>query len=93
VATEFAGRSLARTFADGAHAYGDSLSKTMAAMGARRTSYSSPESIAEIIFEAATDGTGQVMYLAGQDAEQIHDLTRHASEAQKLAMVRQHSGL
>lgn len=93
VATEFAGRSLARTFADGEHAYGDSLSKAMAAMGARRGNYSSPESIAEIIFSAATDGTGQVMYLAGQDAEQIYGLTRSASEAQKLAMVRQHSGL
>lgn len=93
VATEFAGRSLARTFGDSEHAYGDSLSKAMAAMSARRTNYSSPESIAEIIFKAATDGTGQVMYLAGQDAEQIYGLTRSASEAQKLAMVRQHSGL
>lgn len=93
VATEFAGRSLARTFTDGEHAYADSLSKAMAAMRARRTDYSSPESIAEIIFTAATDGTGQVMYLAGQDAEQIYGLQRNASEAQKLAMVRQHSGL
>ena len=42
-----------------------------------------------VALKAATDGAGQVMYLA----EQIHDLTRNASEAQKLAMVRQHSGL
>jgi NAD(P)-dependent dehydrogenase (short-subunit alcohol dehydrogenase family) len=93
VATEFAGRSLARTFAGSEHAYGNSLSKAMAATSARRTKYSSPGSIAEIIFEAATDGTGQVMYLAGQDAEQAYSLNRSASEAQRLAMVRQHSGL
>jgi NAD(P)-dependent dehydrogenase (short-subunit alcohol dehydrogenase family) len=93
VATEFAGRSLVRTFADSEHAYGESLSKAMAAMSARRSNYSSPESIAAIIFKAATDGTGQVMYLAGQDAEQAYSLHRSASEAQWLAMVRQHSGL
>lgn len=93
VATEFAGRSLARTFADDEHAYGDSLSKALAAMNGRRTNYSSPESIAEIIFKAATDGAGQVMYLAGQDAEQAHGLLRSASEAQRLAMMRQRSGL
>lgn len=93
VATEFAGRSQVRTFADNEHAYGDSLSKALAALNARRTNYSPPESIAEIIFKAATDGTGQVMYLAGQDAEQAYSLNRSASEAQRLAMVRQHSGL
>lgn len=93
VATEFAGRSLAQTFADSERAYDGSLSKTLAAMKARRTNYSSPESIAEIIFKAATDGTGQVMYLAGQDAEQAYSQQRSATEAQKLAMVRQHSGL
>ncbi len=93
VATDFAGRSLTRTFADGDPAYGNSLSKAMAALNARRTNYSSPEFIAEIIFEAATDGADQVMYLAGQDAEQAYSLLRGASEAQKLAMVRQYSGL
>jgi NAD(P)-dependent dehydrogenase (short-subunit alcohol dehydrogenase family) len=93
VATEFAGRSLARTFTNNEHAYRDSLSRAMAAVSARRGNYSSPESIAEVIFKAATDGTDQVMYLAGQDAEQVLGLTRSASEAQRMAMVRQHSGL
>ena len=65
----------------------------MAALNARRSNYSFPQSIAEIIFKAATDGTGQVMYLAGQDAEQAYSLQRSASEVQKLAMVRQFSGL
>lgn len=93
VATDFAGRSLARSVADGESAYGDSLAKALAAMDARRTNYSSPESIADIIFKAATDGTGQVMYLAGQDAEQVYSLQRGATESQKLAMVRQYAGL
>jgi len=93
VATDFASRSLARTFAEGKHAYGDTLSKVMAVMSARRGNYSGAGSIAEIIFTAATDGTGQVMYLAGPDAEQAFALRQRLSEAERLAMVRQHSGL
>lgn len=93
VATEFGGRSLARTYADDCNAYAASLSKAAAALDARRTHYSSPESIAEVIFKAATDGTDQVMYLAGTDAEQAYGLHRSASEAQRMAMVRQQSGL
>ncbi|MDP3740589.1 MAG: SDR family oxidoreductase [Hyphomonadaceae bacterium] len=93
VATEVAGRSLARTFAEGENPSGDSLSKVMAAMSARRGAYSTPEAIAEIIFTAATDGTGQVLYVAGQDAEQAMGLRQSLSEEQRLAMIRQLSGL
>lgn len=93
VATDFAGRSMALTFAEAEHAYGDSLAKIMAAMGARRGNYSSAESIAETIFTAATDASDQVMYLAGADAEQAYALQRSLSETQRLAMLRQLSGL
>jgi hypothetical protein len=31
--------------------------------------YSSPEQIAEVVYEAATDGTNQLRYLAGADAK------------------------
>ncbi|TIO52353.1 MAG: SDR family oxidoreductase [Mesorhizobium sp.] len=93
VATDFAGRSLAQTFAEGEHAYSRTLSKVMAAMTARRGNYSSPKSIAETIFTAATDGTGRVLYLAGPDAEQAFALRQSLSEAERLEMVRQHSGL
>lgn len=93
VATDFTGRSMARTFAEGEPAYSDTLAKVMAAMGARRGNYSSAESIAETIFTAATDGAGQVMYLAGADAEQAYALQRSLAEAERLAMLRKHSGL
>ena len=93
VTTAFSGRSLARTFTEGENAYSDSLSKVVAAMNTRRGNYSTPESIAEVIFTAATDGTGQVMYLAGQDAEQVYSLRLSLSEQKRLEMVRQSSGL
>jgi short-subunit dehydrogenase len=35
----------------------------------RRNSYSSPEQIAEIVYEAATDGKSQIKYIAGEDAK------------------------
>ncbi|MBX4949365.1 SDR family oxidoreductase [Rhizobium binae] len=93
VATDFAGRSMVQTFDGVENAYGDTLSKVVSAMTGVRTDYSSPESIAEVIFSSATDGTGQVMYLAGQDADQAYALQRSLSEAEKLEMVRQRSGL
>lgn len=94
VATNFAGRSLALTFAEGEeHAYSDTLSKVIAATTARRSHYSSASSIAETIFTAATDGTGRVMYVAGPDAEQIFTLLPRVAEAERLAMVRQEFGL
>lgn len=93
VATDFAGRSMARTFAEGENAYSEILAKVMKAMSERRSNYSTPESIAEIILTAATDGTGQVLYLAGPDAEQGFALHQSLSEAKRLEMVRQYSGL
>ncbi len=93
VATDFAGRSLARTFVENEQIYQETLSKVMPAMSARRSNYSSPASIAEVIFKAATDGTGQVMYPAGSDAEQAVSMLRNLSEAQRLDAVRQLSGL
>lgn len=93
VATEFGGRSQVRTFTEDRNAYSETLSKAMSALGARRGNYSTAASIAEVIFKAATDGTGQVMYLAGPDAEQVYTLQKSLSESQRLDMVRQHSGL
>jgi NAD(P)-dependent dehydrogenase (short-subunit alcohol dehydrogenase family) len=93
VTTNFAGRSLALTFAEGEHAYDDTLSKVIAATNARRSNYSSAASIAETIFTAATDGTSRVMYVAGPDAEQIFALLHSVSEAEGLEMVRQQFGL
>lgn len=93
VATDFAGRSLAHTPLEGGGEYADTLGKVMAAMRARRGDYSTATSIAETIFTAATDSTGQVMYLAGPDAEQAFALSQRLSEAERFDMLRQFSGL
>jgi len=38
--------------------------------------YSSPAQIAEVIYEAATDGRDQLMYIAGEDAKETYALRR-----------------
>jgi NAD(P)-dependent dehydrogenase (short-subunit alcohol dehydrogenase family) len=93
VATDFAGRSMATTFENDPGAYGPTISKVTTAMKERRNNYSTPESIAEIIFRAATDETSQVMYLAGPDAEQAFVLHQTLPEAERLELIRQHTGL
>jgi NAD(P)-dependent dehydrogenase (short-subunit alcohol dehydrogenase family) len=93
VDTNFSGRSLARTSVEDEHAYDDTLSRVIAAMNARRGNYSRATLVAETIFTAATDGTNRVMYVAGPDAEQAFTLLHSLSEAERLEMIQQLSGL
>lgn len=66
--TEFFGRSLVLT----QHGAYDALMTKMLTLfrnPARAASYSTPEAIAEVVFEAVTDGKDQVAYIAGPDAK------------------------
>ncbi|WP_206517005.1 hypothetical protein, partial [Mesorhizobium sp. M1A.F.Ca.IN.022.07.1.1] len=44
-------------------------------------------------FPGGDDETGQVMYLLGSDAEQAFVLHQTLPEAERLEMIRQHTGL
>ena len=71
IRTDFAGRSLVM----GSHpAYAEILQKVFAAFTdpERRARASSAEQIAEVVFEAATDGKDQVTYVAGADAKETY---------------------
>ena len=67
VKTDFAGRSLDRAQHE---AYADSMKRVFAAFAdpERAQNYSEPTATAAVIFQAATDGTAQLRYLAGADA-------------------------
>ncbi|HAT30738.1 MAG TPA: short-chain dehydrogenase/reductase [Janthinobacterium sp.] len=93
VATDFAGRSLARTYTDEHHPYADTVASTLAAMAQRSGGYSQPEVIAKVIFEAATDASPRVCYLAGRDAEDMVAARASMGEADYLSHVRQRFGL
>ena len=55
--------------------------------------YSSPEEIAEVVYEAATDGKDQLRYIAGEDAKAMYAMRLQlGEEAFRKVMAQQFSG-
>ncbi len=71
VKTDFATRSLDASDDGSTDVYAPHMAKLFEAMGSRGDQYSTPEQTADIIFGAATDGTPQLRYIAGTDAEEM----------------------
>jgi NADP-dependent 3-hydroxy acid dehydrogenase YdfG len=69
IATDFAGRSLDFSNDESLAEYQELAGKVMSALPALYQSASSAASIAEVVFEAATDGTNKLRYIAGEDAK------------------------
>ncbi|MFC3161195.1 Short-chain dehydrogenase [Chryseobacterium arachidis] len=70
IQTDFAGRSLDGAFHE---SYRQLAEKVQEGYSPEQiANYSKPEDIAQIIFEAATDGTGQLRYIAGKDANILY---------------------
>jgi hypothetical protein len=56
-------------------------------------SYSSPDQIAEVVYEAATDGKDQLRYVAGADAKATYAMRlQMGDEAFRKAMDKQFFG-
>ncbi len=51
--------------------------------------YSTPDQIAEIVFEAATDGKDQLRYLAGADAKATYAMRLQLGDAAFVSAIRQ----
>ena len=71
IATDFGGRSLDLTSHD---EYNDSMQKVMTVFmdPERQKSYSTAEQIADVVYEAATDGKQKLRYPAGEDAKAMY---------------------
>lgn len=69
IATDFIGRSLDRNTHP---AYQEIEDKLYAVVDGMMSAASSPEQIAEVVYEAATDGKDQVRYVAGADATALY---------------------
>lgn len=95
VATDFAGRSLHFTADphDEANPYAAQLRAVVDAFGSRGGAYSQPEQIAEVIYQAATDGQPQLRYLAGADAQSLLATKAQLSEGDFMQMIKQNFGL
>lgn len=93
VATDFAGRSLLVTFNDDHHPYAANVAKALAAWDSRRGNYAAPEQVAEVIYQAVTDGSRQIRYLSGADAEMLYNARRTMDDAGYLQQMRAHFDL
>jgi NAD(P)-dependent dehydrogenase (short-subunit alcohol dehydrogenase family) len=69
------------------------LDKVMAGMEGAATQGSEPILVAETIYRAVTDGTDQLRYIAGQDAEQIIAARKQMEDPEYLAMIKGQFGL
>ncbi len=67
--TDFSGRSL--DLASGAE-YEQMIQSMMASFGAMMQQASSAAQIAEVVYEAATDGSNRLRYVAGEDARALY---------------------
>jgi NAD(P)-dependent dehydrogenase (short-subunit alcohol dehydrogenase family) len=95
VATDFATRSLQMTVdpADDHNPYIGQVRSVLAAFGERGGAASQPEQIADVIYTAATDGSSQLRYIAGEDAQRILGAKAQLSEADFAAMIKQNFGV
>ena len=73
--------------------YAPFLEKVMAGMQQAGSQSSEPIVVAEKIFEAATDGTNQMRYIAGPDAEQVIAARKQLDDDAYMAMMKQQMGL
>ena len=73
--------------------YGPFLQKVMDGMKNAAGNNSEPIVVAEKIYEAATDGSSQLRYIAGPDAEQVIAARKQMDDDAYMAMMKQQIGL
>src|SRR5499426_2587279 len=81
-----------RSFDTGRHeAYDALVDKVMSVITDPKTmaTYSSPEQIAEVVYEAATDGKDQLRYVAGADAKASYALRQQLGDEAFRKMIEQ----
>lgn len=94
IATDFAGRSFDFKNDEQITEYQQLIATLFATLEAAAESNISPASlVAEVIYNAATDGTDTLRYRAGADAEELLTNRKNMDEEEFLAMMKQQYGL
>lgn len=93
VKTDFAGRSFDFSNDAALVEYQPVVQALMSALGPMADMASPPEGVAEVIYQAATDGTDQLRYEAGADAEQLLAGRRAHDDVSFLAGIKAQFGL
>jgi hypothetical protein len=65
----------------------------MGAIGALLQNASEPGVVAEVIYQAATDGTNQLRYTAGEDAKVLVAQRKQADDATFIGGIKRQFGL
>ena len=93
IKTDFGGRSFDFTNDESLTEYQALVGKLFAAMGPMEANGSEPSVVAEVIYQAATDGSNQLRYTAGPDAAEIVANRKAADDATFLAGIKHQLGL
>jgi len=93
IRTDFGGRSFDFNNDENLTEYQALVGKLFAAMGPLEASGSEPIVVAEVIYQAATDGTHKLRYTAGPDAQEIVANRKVADDETFLAGIKAQFGL
>jgi NADP-dependent 3-hydroxy acid dehydrogenase YdfG len=93
IATDFTGRSIDISNDENLVEYQPLLGKVMAAVEAMFGNASPASVVAGVIYDAATDGTNQLRYTAGEDARQIVASRRELDDEALLKGIKAQFGL
>jgi NAD(P)-dependent dehydrogenase (short-subunit alcohol dehydrogenase family) len=93
IKTDFAGRSFDFSNDEGMVEYQPIVQKLFAALGHLTSHASDPLVVAKVIYEAATDGSNQLRYTAGEDAKALMAQRKHADDATFMKGIRDQFGL
>ncbi len=93
IKTNFGGSSLDLNLDPSLTEYQEFAGKILEAMEDMGDAGSDPIMVAETIYKAATDGTDQLRYIAGPDAEQIIAARKQMDDSEYLAMIKGQFGL
>ncbi len=93
IKTDFAGRSFDFINDETLEEYQGLVGKFAASVGSSTETASEPRLVAEVIYRAATDGTSQLRYTAGEDAKQMIASRESGDDETFIGGVKQRYGL
>jgi NADP-dependent 3-hydroxy acid dehydrogenase YdfG len=93
IKTDFGGRSFDFANDESLVEYQEFVGKIMQAMGPAAENASEASVVAEVIYEAATDGTDQLRYTAGDDAKVFMENRKKFSDAEFIGGLKAQFGL
>ncbi len=93
IRTDFGGRSFDFVNDESMEEYQGTVQKLFTAFGSAGDNASEPEVVADVIWQAATDGSDTLRYRAGADAVALLDSRKSQSDAEFIAGIKQRMGL